>query len=112
MVDISSYTLENNVMVLVIKGEVDASSAQEMGQSLKGHLAHGHHRIIVDFSEMTFISSAGIRELFHAHREADQLGGELRIAAPTDRIRRILEISGVNMLIKISKELKGSLSNW
>jgi anti-anti-sigma factor len=111
-VDISSYTHENNIMVLEIKGAVDASTAQEMGQLLKGHLSKGHQRIIIDFSEMTFISSPGIRELLYAHREAEQLGGELRIAAPTDRVRRILEISGVNILIKISEELKESFSNW
>jgi anti-anti-sigma factor len=99
-------------MVLDIKGEVDAATAQDMGQLLKGLLAQGHRRIIIDFSEMTFISSAGVRELLYAHREAEQLGGELRIAAPTDQIRRILEISGVSMLMKISKELKESISNW
>jgi anti-anti-sigma factor len=112
MVDISSYTHENNVMVLEIKGAVDASTAQDMGQLLKDLLAGGHHRIIMDFSMMTFISSAGIRELLHAHREADHLGGEIRIAAPKDRVQRILEISGVNILIKISKELNESLTNW
>lgn len=110
--DISSYTHENNVMVLEIKGEVDASTAQEMGKSLKGHLAQGQQRIVIDLSEMTFISSPGIRELLYTHREAQQLGGELRIAAPTDRVRRILEISGVNLLIKISEELDASIHNW
>jgi anti-sigma B factor antagonist len=111
-VDISSYTHENSVIVLEIKGEVDASSAQEMGQSLKGHLAQEHLRIVIDLAEVTFISSPGIRELFFAHREAEQLGGELRIAAPTDRVRRILEISGVSMLMKISEDIKASLRNW
>ena len=85
---------------------------QDLEQFLEGLFSQGHHRITMDFSEMPFISSAGIRELFYAYRKAEQQGGELRIAAPTDRVWRILEISGVNTLIKISEELKESISDW
>jgi anti-anti-sigma factor len=60
---------------------------------------------------MTFISSAGIRALLYAQREAVQLGGEVRLVGPTDQVRRIFEIAGFFELFQITDDLEESVSN-
>jgi anti-anti-sigma factor len=111
-VEISTYTHENEVKVLEVKGEVDAHTAKVLDKTLMDLLGQGKPRIVMDVSEMSFISSAGIRAILYAHREAVQLGGEVRIAGPTDKIHRILEIAGFKELLKITDELQESIKNW
>ena len=67
---------------------------------------------MIDVSKIIFISSAGIRAILFAHREAVQLGGEVRLAGPTDQIRRLFEIAGFFELLKITDELQESINNW
>ena len=110
--DILKRVHENNVMVLEIKGEVDAFTAQDLEKTLMDLLGQGQLRIVMDVSEMRFISSAGIRAILYAHREAVQLGGEVRLAGPTDQIRRIFEIAGFFDLFRITDRLQESLINW
>lgn len=110
--EISISARENNVMVLEVKGEVDAYTAQELNKTLADLLNQGHHRIVMDVSKMMFISSAGIREILYAHKEAAQLGGEVRLVGPQDQVRRIFEIAGFLEILQITDELEESISNW
>ncbi len=110
--DILKRVHENNVMVLEIKGEVDAYTAQDLEKTLMDLLGQEQLRIVMDVSEMRFISSAGIRAILYAHREAVQMGGEVRLAGPTGQIRRIFEIAGFFDLFQITDGLQESLINW
>jgi anti-sigma B factor antagonist len=109
--EISTYAHEE-IMVLELSGEVDAATSQDLGKTLKDMLDQGCHRIVIDISKMTFISSAGIRTLLYSHREADQLGGALRLVAPTDQVQRVFEITGVSELIKITNDLQETFEEW
>jgi anti-anti-sigma factor len=106
-----SKSVEDNIMVLEIKGEVDAYTSQNLNKTLADVLGDGYHQIVVEVSQMTFISSAGIRALLYAQREAVQLGGEVRLVGPTDQVRRIFEIAGFFELFQITDDLEESVSN-
>ena len=110
--DISAYPHDDNIMVLEISGEVDAATAPDLSKSLKDLLDQGHRHIVIDVSKMNFISSAGIRALLYAHREAAQEGGELRLVAPKEQARRTFEITGVNEFIQITNEITEALNDW
>ena len=111
-VEISTHVHENDIAVIEVKGEVDAYTAQVLDKTLTDLLGQGQLRIVLDVSEMSLISSAGIRAILYAHKEAVQLGGELRIAGPTGQIRRIFEISGFFELLTITDEIQESINNW
>ena len=103
---------ENNVIVLEIKGEVDAYSAQELNSTIIGLLDLGHHRIVLDVANMIFISSAGIRAILFVHKEAVNLGGEIRVVGPIDQVRRIFEITGLLDIMQITDGIQESIKNW
>jgi serine/threonine-protein kinase RsbW len=111
-VEISKFVHEDNIIVLEVKGEVDAYTSQDLNKTLGDVLDDGYHRIVVEVSQMTFISSAGIRAFLYAQREAVQLGGEVRFVGPTDNVRRIFEIAGFFEIFQITDDLEESISNW
>ena len=62
--EISTYLHEKEIVVLEVKGEVDAYTAKVLDKSLMDLLDQGQLRIVMDVSEMSFISSAGIRQFY------------------------------------------------
>ena len=110
--EISTRVHENNVVVLKVQGEVDAHTARDLSKTLTDLLNLGFHRIVIDVSGITFISSAGIRAILYTHREAVQLGGKVRLVGPTDQVRRIFEIVGFFELLQITDRLEESIKNW
>ena len=110
--EISSNIYDNKLVVLEVTGDVDAHTAKTLNKTLTDFLAQGHSRIVIDVSQITLISSAGLRAILFAHREALQLGGEVRLSGPSAQTKRIFEISGLYELITISEALQDALDGW
>ena len=59
-------------------------------------------KVIFDFNSVTFMDSAGIGLIIGRYRIVNMLGGTIEIANVTDSIRRVLELSGILKIIKIT----------
>lgn len=110
--DISKYVYENNIIVVEIIGDVDASAAQVLGQFLNELLVQGHKHIVLDVSSMSIIASAGIRSLLYTYKDATTLGAEIRIFGPNNQVERIFMITGLNELMQIADKIDDSIIGW
>jgi len=111
-VKISTCVTENGVVLLEVEGEVDAHTARKLDKTLKDLLAQGHSRLVLDASQMGYISSAGLRVVLLTHRKARQLGGEVRLSGLNAQVRRIFEIAGFDELLRISDTRQESMEGW
>lgn len=109
---ISKSVTKSGIVLLEVEGEVDAHTARKLDQALKDLLAQGHSRLVLDASQMGYISSAGLRVVLFAHREARQLGGEVRLFGLNAQVRRVFEIAGFDKLLCISDTRQESMEGW
>lgn len=99
-------TDHDNVIVMALKGNLDATTAGGASETITGALqqavAQKKHagNVVLDLSEVAFMSSAGLRTILAATQEARSLGGDVRLAAATSNVHRVLDFSG---FIKIMK---------
>jgi anti-anti-sigma factor len=111
-VKISTSVTENGIAQLEIDGEVDAHTSRELDRVLKGLLAQGHSRLVLDATQMGYIASAGLRVILFAHREARQLGSEVRVFGLNAQVRRVFEIAGCDELLHISDTRQEAMEGW
>lgn len=90
-----------DVALAAVTGRVDSSTAQDFETALVGALDSGDHRVVLDCSELTFLSSAGLRALLVALKKANAAGGNLVMSGTPDRIREVLEVSGFTRFLKL-----------
>jgi anti-sigma B factor antagonist len=55
----------------------------------------GSHRVDLDVSGITFVDSSGLRAFVELDDLTEARGGSLRIKAPTDRLRRLLDVTAL-----------------
>jgi len=103
---------ENGVALLEVEGEVDAHTARKLDKALKDLLAQGHSRLVLDASQIKYISSAGLRVLLSAQREARQLGGEVRLFGLSAQVRRTFEMAGFGQLLYVSDTRQEAMEGW
>ncbi len=83
--------------VVSVTGEVDLATAPQLEQALGAALAEpGVTGVRVDLSGVEFMDSAGLRVLVAALRKAEDAGVGLELHAPHERVRRIIEITGLS----------------
>jgi anti-sigma B factor antagonist len=78
-------------VVVALGGELDLVDAAAVTAALEAAAARGP-RIIVDLAGLEFIDASGIAALSRGRRHARTAGGDLLLAAPQRRVRRVLAI--------------------
>jgi anti-anti-sigma factor len=111
-VEIVTSVTENGIAEVWIEGEVDAYTARELDRALRDLLAQGYSQLVLDLTPTEYISSAGLRVLVSAHREAHRLGGEVRAFGLSAHVRRTFEIAGIDELLPISSTHQEAMEGW
>lgn len=79
-----------------ISGEVDLTNADTVTQAFRALADVGERRVDLDFTAVTFMDSTGIRSLLAGM----DCGLELRIVAASPRVDRVLQVSGMDVLLR------------
>jgi anti-anti-sigma factor len=109
---ISTYPAENEVYLLEVTGSVDANTAPTLDRALQDLVSQGHSRLLLDASQIDFVSSAGLRALTSAQREARRLGGEVRLFGPSAQVRTVFEMSGLDQLFCVAGTREQAMEGW
>jgi anti-sigma B factor antagonist len=79
--------------VISVKGRVDSLVSPELQAAVIGVLDISAS-VTLDFTELSYISSAGLRVLLMAHKDAAGLKKGLCLRGLSDEIKQILEMTG------------------
>ncbi len=92
---------QNQVKLVEVTGRIDSSNASELGEVLNAVLDDGALQVVIDFSGVDFMSSAGVRELVSALKRIRRSQGDIRLAEPSERVYEVLEMVGLNKIFQI-----------
>jgi len=87
-----------DVMLLGIKGRLDASTANELEEKLLASINGGERRLALDCSQLDYISSAGLRVLLLAAKRLGSSNGKIVLFALKDQIKGVFDIAGFSSL--------------
>ena len=106
----SKYLNEEKMLILKLTEEIDECTVQKIRRKADYEIErYMPRKVIFDFNSVTFMDSAGIGLIIGRYRRTNMLGGTIEIANVTDSIKRVLELSGLLKIIKITEleELAG-----
>ena len=95
-----------DAVLITITERIDGSTAPEVEKVIESLQYRGRYKLVVDMSELAYISSAGYRVLLSAQRNSKRFDrGEVILAGVPEQIRQSLDISGFTDYFKIYKEI-------
>jgi anti-anti-sigma factor len=83
-----------------LRGRLDTATAPAAEARLLEMLADGGS-VVVDLTDVHYVSSAGLRVLLKAAKMARVAGGGFAVAGPQPPVREVLEISGFDKILAI-----------
>jgi len=92
---------QDGVVVIAPAGRIDTTTVGVLDGRLTPLLAVARPRIVVDFSGVDYISSAGLRILLVAARRVQQAGGGLALCGMGDSVRQVFQLAGFVPLFTI-----------
>jgi anti-sigma B factor antagonist len=100
------------VLVMSAQGRLDAASAGEFQGRLSASIDGGENRILLDFSDLTNISSAGLRILIAAAKRLEGGNGRLAICGLRENVASIFEVSGFDAIITTFPDEHAALASY
>ncbi len=91
----------SEVKIISLKGRLDASSSPAFEQRLLNLIDQGERRLVLDFSELSYISSIGLRVLIATAKSLQKTKGRLALAALNNHVHEIFKIAGFTSIFSI-----------
>jgi anti-sigma B factor antagonist len=99
-----AVTLErptDDVAVVILAGEVDLYTAPRFREVLLQSIDDGAEHVVIDLTDVSFIDSTALGVLVSGGKRLQQTAGRLAIGCPDEKIRRILEITGLDTVFAV-----------
>jgi len=111
MLDISVQSLKR-VDLITVSGRVDSSTAPELEETLEDRMGEGRHNLVLDMSDVNYLSSAGLRTLVSALRACKKKGGDVRIAHPSERVAEVMALAGLDSLFTMYDDVTIAVGSY
>jgi anti-anti-sigma factor len=95
--------LESGVWTISVRGELDLSTAPELEGPLDQALENDEGSVLIDLTQCEFIDSTGIALIVRAWQrlQSGDNGRALVLCSQNDQVRRVLEITGLELSIPV-----------
>lgn len=106
---INIQKLPHNVAVISIKGFLDAYTYNEFEQTVNDCFNQNYYKLVIDMSEVDYISSAGAAVLIGAIGMAQENNGNIIIIRPQPNVKEVFDLLGLSQIFTIVNNLEQAL---
>ena len=97
-----STRIAGSTIVIDVAGELDIATAPQLREVLlELVIGQGSQTVVLDLSALEFVDSTGLGLIVGLRRRLVATGGELVLWRPTNRVARVIEISGLSEFMRI-----------
>ena len=87
-----SKTQNGTTLNIALEGRLDTTTAPDLEKELKSSL-NGANELVIDFSKLEYISSAGLRVLLSAHKTMSKKGG-MKVVHVNELVMEVFDVTG------------------
>src|SRR5262245_11526037 len=95
---------------LALRGRLDTAGVGEVELRFTTHTVPRAKPLLLDMSEVTFLSSLGLRMLLTIAKALDRRGAKTVLLSPQPAVREVLKISGFDQLMPVYNDAGTALS--
>lgn len=102
--------IAGSALLLKARGHINTQSVALFETSTRQSIASNDAHVIIDVSEITYLSSAGLRAFLRLSRELSDSGRELALCGLQPYINQVFELLGFHKVIDIHSDVETALA--
>ena len=96
--------VKDGVLYVKLSGDIDHHSAKNVRDAVDDLMRKNNPaELELDLSAVEFMDSSGLGLVLGRYKKQTDMGGKMKILNPTRRIMQILQLAGVEKIIKIER---------
>jgi anti-sigma B factor antagonist len=103
---------KGDVTVLSIAGRIDTVSSPELEQEINRVIQSGKKKLLLNFSEVMYISSGGLRVLLATAKKLKNPGDRYGLCCLSADVHKIIRLAGFTSIFSIYSSEGEALAGW
>lgn len=113
LLDVQQRQPAPGITVLEFSGRLQLGNAlADAERMIRKLVEQGQNRLVLDCSKLDAIDSAGIGMFMFCSATTSRAGGQMRLAAPNERVSEILKMTRVDQVLSIHPSVDAALSGF
>jgi len=108
----TNINYKEGVAVITLIGGIDTDAAPQLEKVLSTLVGEGKRKILLNFSEVTFISSGGLRVLLSTSKKIRDPEVKFGFCCVTQEVNKILKLVGFTTIFTIFSSVGDALDAW
>ncbi len=98
----AEYNRIGGLLIVAPNGEIDHHETKELRREIDAEILDAMpEKVIFDLSRTTFMDSSGLGLILGRFNKTTELGIDMELVNPGEKIMRILSMSGVDKIVKV-----------
>jgi anti-sigma B factor antagonist len=98
--------LDRRILKINLAGRMDLAGSEEIHEKFAALTAAPRNAVIVDLSQVDFVSSVGIRTLLLNAKALKSRGGRMVLLNPDAKVTQVLAVAGLDRIIGVFRDLE------
>ena len=90
-----------DAVILALSGKLDATTAKTFEDRILGVINGGTQRLVVDLSQLDYVSSSGLRVFILAAKRLQTVDGKIVLCSMKDHVRQVFDLAGFSSMLSI-----------
>ena len=90
-----------DVLILGLSGKLDATTAKTFEDKILAEIESGYRRLMIDLSQLNYVSSAGLRVFLIAAKRLRSRDGRIALCSLQDHVQQVFDLSGFSSVLSI-----------
>ena len=103
---------QNDILVFKLDGRLDSNTSPAFEEKVDDAIGNGAKLMIIDFENLEYLSSAGLRVILKTTKELKRQEGKLVLCSMADYVREVFEISGFDSFLPITASRDDALKKF
>ncbi len=105
-----TVTRRDPALVVGVRGRLDSTTSSQLEQELLSRIATAERCIVLDCSQLAYISSAGLRAVLVAAKKLKNLDGTLVLCSLNESVWKVFDLAGFTRILSIRPTLQDALT--
>lgn len=92
---------QDAINIFKLNGRLDSNTSQGFEKKIFQAISDGSKHIIIDFKDLDYISSAGLRVILKATKAINREDGKIMLCSMQDYVKEVFEIAGFDSFLPI-----------
>jgi anti-sigma B factor antagonist len=92
---------QSGIRTFKLQGRLDSNTSQSFEKRILDAISDGSKNLIIDFKELEYISSAGLRVILKATKTLKRQDGKIMLCSMQDYVKEVFEIAGFDSFLPI-----------